>query len=151
MFGKRRAAALSDEIERKDVGRQAEPLADVARQAGAQVAGARADDDRVDVAGRQGPHRPARARRPRRDGGRVLREPRVEHVRIERERFAQIVEREMAAADAVVAAKHLSKDRLRSRAERRKDDRTRRARPSTAVCVQRVAGAAVPSPLRNIP
>ena len=35
------------------------------------------------------------------------------------ERFAQMIEREMAAADAVVAAKHFPEDRLRSRVERR--------------------------------
>ena len=111
----RGAAALADEIERKNVGRQAEPLGHIARQAGAQVSGARADDHRVDVAGRQAGVGQRALGGARCDGRRVLRKSRVEHVGIEVERLAQMIEREMPAADAVVAAKHLPEDRLRSR------------------------------------
>src|SRR5262245_20323147 len=45
--------------------------------------------------------------------------PRVEHIGIECERFAQIVERQMTTADAVVAPQHFAEDRLRSRGELR--------------------------------
>ena len=44
----RRGATLADEVEGLHVGAQAEPLDDVAREAGAQIAGAGADDDGVD-------------------------------------------------------------------------------------------------------
>ena len=87
----------------------------------------------------------------RRDRGRVLRKSRVEHVRIEVERLAQVIEREMPAADAVVAAQHFPQDRLRSRAERRQGSSDATTASQHCVCVQRVDGAAVPSPLRNIP
>ena len=60
-LGKRRGAALADQVEGLHVGAQAEPLDDVARQARAEVAGAGADDDRVDR-GQRG----RRGQRPRR-------------------------------------------------------------------------------------
>ena len=42
-------AALADQVVGLDVGAQAEPLDDVAGEARAEIAGAGADDDRVDV------------------------------------------------------------------------------------------------------
>src|SRR5688572_2273776 len=54
-----------------------------------------------------------------RDGRRMCREPRVKDVGIEFKGFAQLVEREMAGTNAVVAAKHLAEDCLRTLAQRR--------------------------------
>ena len=114
------AASLADEIERQNVGRQAEPLGHVTRQARAQISGARADDHRVDVAGRETGVVERALCGARCDRRRVLRKSRVEHVGIEIEGLGQVFEREVAAADAVVAAQHFPEDRLRSRVERRK-------------------------------
>ena len=146
------AASLADEIERKNVGRQAEPLGDVARQAGAQISGARADDDRVDVAGVEAGVGQRALGRLRRDRRRVLREARVEHVGIEREtpRSARSNARcrlqmpllPRSTFRRIACDRGLSVGKIIGRGERP---------PSTACCVQRVDGAAVPSPLKNIP
>ncbi len=110
-------AALADQVVGLDVGAQAEALDDIAGQARAQVAGAGADDDRVDR-GRLEPRGGQRARRCL--GGerrRVREEAPVQRVGIDREDLVERVEREPARLDAVVALQDGAGDEVRARVE----------------------------------
>ena len=109
--GQRGGAALADQVVGLDVGAQAEPLDDVAGEARAQIAGAGADDDRVDVAARR-----ARPRERRRAGlggerRRVREEAPVERVGVDRE---HLVERGSSARWRVLTPCSPSSTRSRS-------------------------------------
>ena len=102
--GQRRGASLADQIETEDIGAQPEALAHIAREPGTQVAGAGADEHRVDVARLQVRIAQCRARRRRGELGRVAREPRVQRVGVGLERFFERLQREVPRPDAVALA-----------------------------------------------
>jgi hypothetical protein len=83
--GQRGAAALADQVEREDVGAQAEPLGDVAGQARAEVPGARADEEGIDAAWSDAGALERPERGFRRELGRVLRVAAVQDVGLDRE------------------------------------------------------------------
>ena len=136
--GQRGAAALADQVQREDVGAQAEPLGDVAGQSRAEVAGAGADEDRVDAAWRDA------GALERLDGGfrgerwRMLREALVQDVGLDGERIVERIEREVAGADAAFTQQHaLQQDSPRGR-QRGKARRRAQGIPALALAVTRV-------------
>ena len=113
----RRAAALTDEVEREDVFPQAELFADVAREAGAKIAGAGADEHGVHLGRRAAGILQRAAGGGRGERGRVLGEVRLQVVGRGVENFRKGIQREVAGVNAVVAAQDFFEDGFGARLE----------------------------------
>src|SRR5690606_10108770 len=119
------------------IGTQAEPLADIAGEAGTEIAGAGADEERIDLAdrGARAPERPAP--RPLGEGRRMLAGAAMKHVRIALARLGEPIEREVARADAVLAEEHALEKRARSRRKAREARRGAHRVPALFLAVAR--------------
>ena len=106
--GHRGAATLPDEIERKHAQPQPKALGDVAGQSRAQIAGAGADDEGVDVTGFAARAGQGALCRLRGEGRGVAREPGVQGVGVQVESFGEWVEGEAARRDTIRAEQNLA-------------------------------------------
>ena len=116
-FGQCRAAALADEIEREHVRTQTEPFADVAGEAGTQIARAGADEHGINVTGCAFR---VLQRALRGLGGQcrcMPGEAGVQHVGRQIENLGNRFQRQVTGGDAIVAAKHFSENGARPRRE----------------------------------
>ncbi len=118
---------MPDQIQRQHRRVQAEPFAHIAGQPRAQVARARADDQRADVGGFQPGLFQSAFGRLRGEQRGVVGEARVQRVGRHLERFRQRIQGEVTADNAVVAEQDFLDDRAGAGVEPRKLlDRLRR-------------------------
>jgi hypothetical protein len=94
---------LSDEIQTHRVRPQPEQLTHIARQPRTQISSARTDQQHIDFLRafsslREGPP-PSRSR----DVRSILREPRVQSIRINRKRFFQAIKRQVTRFNSILA------------------------------------------------
>src|SRR5260221_4867711 len=101
------------------IGTQVERLGDVAGEAGAQVTGTRADDDRVHLARRDAGRGEGVGGRPRGELRRVREEALVQRIGIEFEALVERVQGERAPFDAVVVVEDALEDGARARCDLR--------------------------------
>jgi hypothetical protein len=111
----RRAATLANEIKREHVRTQAEPFADVAGEAGTQIAGAGADEHRVNFARFAVCVLQCALRSLRSQRGRVAGKAGVEYVGCQIKNLGYRFQRQVACGDTAVAAKHFFKNGARPR------------------------------------
>ena len=109
----RAGTPLADQIEAEHVGAQPQLLEHIAAQAGAQITGAGADDDRVDRRRRNSGALQGAGSGLGGESWRMCRVTLLQRVRVDRKHFVEAVERETAGFDAVVAGQDHFRDRAR--------------------------------------
>jgi hypothetical protein len=122
-------------VQRQHIRPAAKPFADIARQAGAQVTGAGADNEGIDVV------RPVAGMGERAfrglgcEQGRVPRKTRLQHIGRQFKGLAQILQRQVARGDAAAAVENLFQDRTRAGLELVKPARLQKCLPAVPLRV----------------
>src|SRR6185312_7650442 len=129
---KRSGAALADQIERLYVTRQAEALADVAREARAEIAGAGGDDDRVDGCRLERAAPQCGLRRIGRDLRGMFGKAPLQRIGLYGKHFFERVYREPPGVHSVVARQHQSRERARAFVEAQEPVRGDEGGPTVA-------------------